>query len=181
MDNYLKKIRLTLGYNQQEMADKLIINVNTYRGYEYQKRDLPPDFVLQLANILNVNLHFLYTGHGPMFIEPITAAFEECDDADILKNFKDLHKRYTKMVAELNTTDYFVSKKTGISESRLEKIGLGDSDITMEEFIKLRSKYAFDANMFLYNKSVSTNCAEREEEFSAEELAVLKKLAKKIK
>lgn len=181
MKNRLKEIRFTLGYNQEKMACLVGIDVRRLRNYEYETKNLPNDFLVSLYNVFHININWLLTGNGPMFIEPEHNAFEECDDAEISKNFKDLHKRYTKMLAELNITDYEVSKKTGISETRLEKIGLGDTDITMEEFIKLRSKYAFDANMFLYNKGVYANSTESDNELSAEELAILKKLAQKIK
>lgn len=181
MANRLKEIRLTLGYNQQKMADKLDININTYRGYEYNKRDLPEDFLRRLIKILNLNLHYLYTGQGTMFITPETKQVEECDDNAILENFKNFHYRYTKMLADLNTTDYEVSKRTGISESRLEKIGLGDAAITMEEFIKLRSKYAFDANMLLFNKGFCKDSSTSADELSSDEIKALKKLAKKFK
>lgn len=180
MKENLKKIRLTLGYNQQKMADELDIPLRTYMGYEYKAKVYPTDFLSKLVNILNVNLHYLYTGQGTMFITPGTEQFEECDDNAILENFKNFHKRYTKMLADLNTTDYEVSKRTGISESRLEKIGLGDAAITMEEFIKLRSKYAFDANMLLFNKGFCKDSSTSADELSSDEIAALKKLAKKF-
>lgn len=167
--------------NASAFARELELAQPTYAKYETGERKLSPEFVNDLADKYNVNLTWLFTGKGEMFNDPIEASFEECDDIEISKNFKDLYKRYTKMLADLNITDYEVSKKTGISETRLEKIGLGDTDITMEEFIKLRSKYAFDANMFLYNKGVYANNAESDNKLSAEELAVLKKLAQKIK
>ena len=180
MKENLKKIRLTLGYNQQKMADELDIPLRTYMGYEYKAKIYPTDFLLKLSDILNVNLHYLYTGEGSMFITPGINQFEECDDNRVLENFKDFHMRYTKMIADLNTTDYKVSKRTGISESRLEKIGLGDTVITMEEFIKLRSKYVFDANMLLFNKGFCQDNSEPDNELSSDEIAALKKLAKKF-
>jgi len=176
----LKKIRLTLGYNQQKMADELNIPLRTYMGYEYKAKIYPTDFLLKLSDILNVNIHYLYTGEGSMFIVPETNQFEECDDNSVLEDFKNFHTRYTKMLADSNTTDYKVSKRTGISESRLEKIGLGDAVITMEEFIKLRSKYVFDANMLLFNKGFCQDNPEPDNELSSDEIAALKKLAKKF-
>lgn len=180
MKENLKKIRLTLGYNQQKMADELDIPLRTYMGYEYKAKIYPTDFLLKLSDILNVNLHYLYTGEGSMFITPETNQFEECDDNRVLEDFKDFHMRFTKMLADLNTTDYKVSKRTGISESRLEKIGLGDAVISMEEFIKLRSKYMFDANWLLFNKEFCHNNSNADDELSSDEIAALKKLAKKF-
>ena len=72
MDNFLKNIRLTLGYNQQEIADKLNLNINTYRSYEYQKRDLSNELILKLVDIFNINVHYLYTGQGDMFISTLS-------------------------------------------------------------------------------------------------------------
>lgn len=180
MTNRLKEIRLTLGYNQQKMADKLCCNIRTYRSYEYEERSTPDEITILLNSELNINLNWYFTGQGAMFITPVTEQFEECDDNAILENFKNFYDRYTKMLADLNTTDYEVSKRTGISESRLEKIGLGDAAITMEEFIKLRSKYAFDANMLLFNKGFCKDSSTSADELSSDEIAALKKLAKKF-
>ena len=50
----------------------------------------------------------------------------------------------------------------------------------MEEFIKLRSQLPFDSNQLLFDEKFE-NSTEPEAGLSAEELAVLKKLAQKIK
>lgn len=180
MTNRLKEIRLTLGYNQQKMADILCCNIRTYRSYEYDERNTPDEIVILLNSELNINLNWYFTGQGSMFIAQETNQFEECDDNSILENFKSFYERYTKMLADLNTTDYKVSRRTGISESRLEKIGLGDAVISMEEFIKLRSKYMFDANWLLFNKEFCHNNSNADDELSSDEIAALKKLAKKF-
>lgn len=180
MKKRLKEIRLTLGYKQQEMAEKLNIPTRTYMGYEYTSKGYPNSFIESLIYVFHVNANFLFTGQGSMFIAPETNQFEECDDNRVLEDFKDFHMRFTKMLADLNTTDYKVSKRTGISESRLEKIGLGDAVISMEEFIKLRSKYMFDANWLLFNKEFCHNNSNADDELSSDEIAALKKLAKKF-
>ncbi len=180
MINRLKEIRLTLGYNQQYMADKLECNLRTYRSYEYEDRNTPDEIARLLNSELNVNLNWYFTGVGPMFINSVKKTDDICEDPTIIKKFRLFYKRYTKLLAEYNLTDYEVSRLTGINETRLEKIGLGIADITMEEFIKLRSQLPFDSNQLLFDEKFE-NSTEPEAGLSAEELAVLKKLAQKIK
>lgn len=63
----LKQIRLTLGYNQQEMAEKLSIEVRKLRSYEYETKNFPLDFLISLINVFDVNINWLLTGKGEMF------------------------------------------------------------------------------------------------------------------
>ncbi len=69
MRNALKQIRQALGYNQQEIADKLSIEVRKLRSYEYETKNYPTDFLKALVNVLNVNLNWFFTDKGKMFIE----------------------------------------------------------------------------------------------------------------
>lgn len=67
--NALKQIRQALGCNQQEIADKLSIEVRKLRSYEYETKNYPTDFLKALVNVLNVNLNWFFTNKGEMFIE----------------------------------------------------------------------------------------------------------------
>ena len=63
----LKKIRAVLNISQQEMADKLNVNINTYRGYEYNKRELPIDVLQKLIYSFCINMNWFLTNNGKMF------------------------------------------------------------------------------------------------------------------
>jgi len=50
------------------MAETLQIEANTYKGYEYKTKNFPCDFLILLIKKLNVNINWLLTGEGGMFI-----------------------------------------------------------------------------------------------------------------
>ncbi len=68
MKERLKQIRLKLGYNQQEMANILGIELNTYRGYEYKTKNFPDILLKALLTKLQVNINWLLSGFGEMFL-----------------------------------------------------------------------------------------------------------------
>ncbi len=72
MKNRLKQIRIKLGFNLVQMAEKLQIEPNTYKGYEYKTKNLPCDFLILLIKKLDVNINWLLTGEGEMFVKPLT-------------------------------------------------------------------------------------------------------------
>lgn len=68
----LKQIRLFFKFNQQQMADRLSIDVRKLRSYEYETKNYPVDFLILLVNVLNVNINWLLTGKGEMFLSTIS-------------------------------------------------------------------------------------------------------------
>ncbi len=44
------------------------IELNTYRGYEYKTKNFPDDFLKALLTKLQVNINWLLSGNGDMFL-----------------------------------------------------------------------------------------------------------------
>lgn len=55
----LKELRLKLGLNQTELADKLNIKRNTYNKYELETNEPDIKTIKQFANFYNVSLDYL--------------------------------------------------------------------------------------------------------------------------
>ncbi|MDO5437268.1 MAG: helix-turn-helix transcriptional regulator [bacterium] len=89
MKDRLKQIRLTLGYNQQQFAEKLGVELNTYKGYEYKTKNFPSELLIALANILDVNLNWLLTGKGSMFSAPDFMEIKK----EIIKEVSEIFKK----------------------------------------------------------------------------------------
>ena len=67
----IAKLRKEKGMTQQQMADKLGLNLRTYQNYENHTkgREAPAGILLQLCKILEVDLtHYLFTGDTEKFI-----------------------------------------------------------------------------------------------------------------
>ena len=69
----LKAIRRIKGLTQRELAEQLEINASTVANIEAAvgktQRDIPKSMMRALVEKMNVNAHWLLTGHGDMFLE----------------------------------------------------------------------------------------------------------------
>ncbi|WP_321300185.1 XRE family transcriptional regulator [uncultured Sphaerochaeta sp.] len=63
----LKSIRLSTGESQSVFAKKFGLSQAVYSQYETGKRSVPDDLKQQLAN-MGVNIHWLVTGNGAMYL-----------------------------------------------------------------------------------------------------------------
>lgn len=56
------------GASLSEIAAKTERNYHTLRNWVQQKRDIPPDVLIQIAILTKTSVHWLLTGEGPMQI-----------------------------------------------------------------------------------------------------------------
>lgn len=64
----LKELRDSLGYSQKKMGDLLNIAQTTYANYESGKANIPDELKIKLLKQLNLNMNWLLSGYGQMFI-----------------------------------------------------------------------------------------------------------------
>ncbi|SMO74869.1 Helix-turn-helix [Balnearium lithotrophicum] len=64
----LKYLRKSLGLTQEELAQKLGISMMTLRRYESNKSQPDAEVLTKLLKLFHVNLNWLLTGKGNMFI-----------------------------------------------------------------------------------------------------------------
>lgn len=56
----LRKLRSKTNYSQQDIADLLEIDRNTYANWENEKNDVKSEYIPKLANIFNVEISVLF-------------------------------------------------------------------------------------------------------------------------
>lgn len=148
----LKQIRLKLGYSQQEIADKLKININTYRGYEYNKREMPYETLRYLIDKFNVNINWLLTGTGNMFLN------SSIDD-DILISQKNLYNntvsfkignRLTQIQEENKFQDKEMAKTLGIYEYEYIDLKQNSKEPTLKILNNLKQNFNISLDWLLY-------------------------------
>ncbi|MBS4760969.1 MAG: helix-turn-helix transcriptional regulator [Clostridium sp.] len=137
MKERLKQIRIAKGYSQQQMADELCMEVRRWRSYEYETRGLPSDVLKRLVDTFNVNLNYVFTGEGPMFLPQKSEKLQKYEQA--FKERKTFGKRLNYYQAEENLMDDEIAKILDTSESRVEKLGLDKSEPTLTELRALKS------------------------------------------
>lgn len=66
----LKKARRELNLNPAQMSDIIGVEKNSYYKYEDGSRFPKPEILTALVIYLNLNVNFLITGEGEMFLTP---------------------------------------------------------------------------------------------------------------
>ena len=56
----LREMRMKCGFTQQNMADKLQLSLNAYQKYEQAERCPSYDCLVNIADILDVSLDYLF-------------------------------------------------------------------------------------------------------------------------
>ena len=81
MAERLRKLRNALGLTQEQFAKELGISFATVNRYEKGKRSPDAEFFQVLVDRYKVNLNWLFTGEGPMFL----ATSVEHSDSELFK------------------------------------------------------------------------------------------------
>ena len=113
----LKKIREYLGYSQNEFAKKLGLKQNTISAYENDRLDVSGKVLSWLA-YNKINLSWLFTGEGEMFLEDNDfkntlkeikekgITLEEAKLLDIIKNNEIIRKNLNAMINNPKLIEY---------------------------------------------------------------------------
>lgn len=84
MNERIKQLRKTLGFTQQEFAERIGVKRNTIAQYEIGRNE-PIDSVVNLiCKEYSVNPDWLRNGSGEMFIDPATFSLDEYAQANKL-------------------------------------------------------------------------------------------------
>lgn len=133
----LKEIRLKINTNASAFARDMAIPQTTYIKYERGERKPSFELLEQLAEIYHVNMHYLFTGEGPMFLPQKSEKQQKYEQA--FKERKTFGKRLNYYQAEENLMDDEIAKIIDTSESRVEELGLDKSEPTLAELRALKS------------------------------------------
>lgn len=99
----LRVIRRTLNLTQQEFAQEIGIDKNTYWNYENDRRNPDSDILKKILKIANVNLNWLIAGCGERFIPEENIRIKNLigqNDVNILKTLRMYLRRIEILYAE---------------------------------------------------------------------------------
>lgn len=134
--NHLKEIREFWKLTTSSFAERYGYNQPTYYRYEKGTNQIPDRLIQNLA-LEGVNLHYLFTGEGPMFLPQKSEKQQKYEQA--FKERKTFGKRLNYYQAEENLMDDEIAKIIDTSESRVEELGLDKSEPTLAELRALKS------------------------------------------
>lgn len=106
MNERIKELRKTLGFTQQEFADKIGVKRNTVATYE-MGRSVPSDSAISLiCREFNVSEAWLRTGEGAMFLERSRDEELSAFFGDLLAGQPDFKRRLITVLSRLNESEW---------------------------------------------------------------------------
>lgn len=175
----LKKLRATYGLSVNDIAEKFGVKPRTWGAYERCEISPSIDFALLLNEKLDVNVNWLLTGNGEMFINTCENTHIKVKNNEALNCFESWGKRLSQLLSENKLTPHEFSKITGIQESRIEAFVVDSAAPRLEEINKVKSNFNVLIDWLLYGESAEKNTqADNGVSLSADEILKLKKLLK---
>lgn len=171
----IKQIRSTLNLSIAKLADKINVPARTITSYERGERTPSLEFLTQMCINLDLNPAFFLLDKGPMFNEI-------CENTHIFKknetpvqNLSQWGVRLAQLLADNEETPYAFSKRTGISERRIEKFIIDSAEPTLQELTAIKCNVDICTDELLYGQTVEKNTT-ADVSLSRDEILKLKKL-----
>lgn len=177
----LKQLKKTLKLTTEQLAMEIGMPARTLGSYERGESKVPLELLTKLCNKYSLNPEWLALGTGEMFVSQTENTLIKCDNSAFLENKDTFHKHFNKLQAENKLNDYEMSKLLDISESRIEKLGIGKAEPTFEELCKIKAHFDVSIDWLLFGDAPYKSAQSEGLTLSADEIAQLKLLAKKFK
>lgn len=123
--NRLIEIRAAFGLSGYSFAKKLGIPQPTYLRYEMGIQKPSGKLIESLVLICHVNVYWLYTGEGPMFIDFEQNTFSRQNDVTVEERCKNFGKRMSRLQEKHNFLDREMAKLLNISEKHYLSLVVG--------------------------------------------------------
>lgn len=144
----LKQIRQVFSSeNVSLFARDLGMKQPTYARYENGINKPSIELICLLLEKFNVNLNYLISGNGPMFIEQKSETQLKTEKA--LSERKTIGQRLNWLQGENHIEDNMLSKKTKISESRIRDVGLDKIEPTVSEAVAISDYFGITLDLFI--------------------------------
>lgn len=174
----LKKIRNAKNLSVEKLSKIIDVPASTLWGYEGNKRIPSIDLPIQLNRKLDVNTNWFLTGEGMMFLNKCENTHVFIQNEKPSLNIKEWGKRLAKLLADNNETPLNFSKRTSISESRIERFILYSEEPTIQELTKIKCNVDISVDELLYGETIESNTQAEKVSLSTDEILKLKQILK---
>ena len=182
-----KQIRQQKQLTQLELGSYLNVSKQAIANVESGHSNPSIELISKLVDIFNINLNWLISGQGDMFISNCDNTLELHNNEDLTKNIDTFKERFQKLVDTNNLNSYSLSKKTNIRESRCEELYIGKKLPNFEDLHALKSHFDVSLDWLLYGEtpnatgtgSKNSSTQKQEPALSAAEIEFIRNLMKK--
>ncbi len=154
--NRLIKIRNYYGESVYAFAKKLNIPQPTLLRYENAERKIASNLLKALINVCSINLNWLITGEGSMFIEKNKNSLRRQNDENICLKLTQAGKRLVKIQEKHNFLDKEMAQLLKISEKEYIKLIMGELDFNIYILANLKQNFEVDIDELLFGSNNET-------------------------
>ncbi len=161
----IRQVRERLGLNQQEFAERLRTGQAVISRYERNERIPGADFLLRLHITFGVNMNWLLTGKGYMFMEEAARAEAEVPERisdlspDVFR--KEIGERLKVVRKTLDLSQKEMADRLGIATSTYQYYERGERDVPAYLIYRLAALFEVSPVWLLTGKGRSFLSAER--------------------
>ncbi len=148
----LIQIRNYYGESVYAFSKKLGIPQPTLQRYETFERKIANKLLLSLVFVCKVNLNWLFTGEGQMFVEKDNNTFERQNDKNVRYRLSQAGKRLVEIQEKHNFLDREMAKLLNISEKEYLKLVTGEMDFNIDIITNIKQNFVVDIDKLLYGK-----------------------------
>ena len=145
-------VRKNINSNASSFAKEVGIPYTTFIKYERGERKPSFELLEYLVDVYNVNLNYIFSGQGQMFIKPDNNTLERQNDTTVKERVSHFGERLGELQDKHEYLDKDMAKLLKISEEDYIDLKLGDIEPELEVLNRLKQCFKVSIDYLLYGE-----------------------------
>lgn len=145
-------VRKNINSNAASFAKEVGIPYTTFIKYERGERKPSFELLEYLVDVYNVNLNYIFSGQGQMFIKPDNNTLERQNDTTVKERVSHFGERLGELQDKHEYLDKDMAKLLKISEEDYIDLKLGDIEPELEVLNRLKQCFKVSIDYLLYGE-----------------------------
>lgn len=145
-------VRKNINSNAASFAKEVGIPYTTFIKYERGERKPSFELLEYLVDVYNVNLNYIFSGQGQMFIKPDDNTLERQNDTTVKERVSHFGERLGELQDKHEYLDKDMAKLLKISEEDYIDLKLGDIEPDLKILNRLKQCFKVSIDYLLYGE-----------------------------
>lgn len=143
-------VRKNINSNAASFAKEVGIPYTTFIKYERGERKPSFELLEYLVDVYNVNLNYIFSGQGQMFIKPDDNTLERQNDTTVKERVSHLGERLGELQDKHEYLDKDMAKLLSISEEEYIDLKLDDKEPDFKILVRLKQCFKVSIDWLLF-------------------------------
>nr|DAT59063.1 MAG TPA: helix-turn-helix domain protein [Caudoviricetes sp.] len=143
-------VRKNINSNAASFAKEVGIPYTTFIKYERGERKPSFELLEYLVDVYNVNLNYIFSGQGQMFIKPDDNTLERQNDTTVKERVSHFGERLGELQDKHEYLDKDMAKLLSISEEEYIDLKLDDKEPDFKILVRLKQCFKVSIDWLLF-------------------------------